>query len=98
MKPTGFVYRIEGTAEGTIFKASVSCRGDGIEQITVGTIVFTKIPSGKTAEFHLLIDMKGSVPKIYKIVVHRINYKLNLSDTRYSAHLQEFRTKTVKFN
>ncbi|HEX2792611.1 MAG TPA: hypothetical protein VHO23_02755 [Candidatus Paceibacterota bacterium] len=97
-KPTGFVYRIEGTAEGAIVKADVSAQGDGIAQITVGTIVYTKIPAGMTASFRVLIDIKGRVPKSYQVVVHRINYKRNLNDTRYESLLQEIGSKILKFN
>jgi len=97
-KPTGFVYHIEGTAEGMISTTDISVRGEGVTQLTLGTILYAKIPVGKTAVFRLLIEMRGKVGKTYGIVINRINYKHNPSDARYQKYLQEIPTKTVKFD
>lgn len=82
-KATGFVYQIEGTAKGEIDTTSISAKGDGIAQVTLGTLVYTKIPQGKAATFQIVVDMVGSLNKTYQIVFNRINYKLDPSDARY---------------
>lgn len=82
-KPTGFVYQIEGTAKGEIDTTSVSAKGAGVSQVTLGTLVYTKIPQGKTATFQIVVDMVGSLNKTYQVVFNRINYKLDPSDARY---------------
>lgn len=96
-KPTGFVYLIEGTAKGTIYRTDISCRGEGVTQITLGTLLYAKIPKGKTASFRTLVEMRGKVGKEYKIVINRINYKLNPRDARYQRFNTTIRTKTLRF-
>lgn len=96
-KPTGFVYQIEGTTPGQISTTEVSCKGDGITQITLGTLVYTKIPQGKTATFRIYVDMKGSLNKTYKILINRINYKLDPSDARYKRFDANIETKPLTF-
>lgn len=96
-KPTGFVYQIEGTAEGAISTAQVSCKGEGITQVTLGTLVYAKIPQGKTANFRLVVHIKGSVNKVFKVVINRINYKLDPSDARYKKFDADIGTKELKF-
>src|SRR3954466_1362613 len=46
-KPTGFIYQIEGTVPGSLSTTDISAKGDGILQITLGTIVYCHIPAGK---------------------------------------------------
>jgi hypothetical protein len=96
-KPTGFIYQIEGTSEGTISTTNISCKGDGVTQITLGTILYCKIPVGKTATFRILVEMRGKAGKEYKIVINRINYKYNPSDARYQKFMEEISTNTLKF-
>ncbi len=96
-KPTGFVYQIEGTAPGQIHTTEVSCKGDGISQVTLGTLLYTKIPQGKTATFRIYVDMKGSLNKTYKIIINRINYKFDPSDARYKRFDVEIASKSVEF-
>lgn len=96
-KPTGFVYHIEGTAEGLISRASVSAKGAGVTQLTVGTIVYTKIPKGKTGTFRILIEIRGAVRKSYKIVINRINYRHHPRDARYERRDEELHSKTLMF-
>lgn len=96
-KPTGFVYQIEGTAEGLISETDISCKGEGISQVTLGTLVYTKIPQGKTATFRIVVDMQGSVNKVYRVVFNRINYKLNPSDARYKKLDVEIASKPLTF-
>lgn len=82
-KPTGFVYQIEGTATGMISTASVSCKGEGVTQITFGTIRYAKIPTGKTAAFRILIEMRGRMQNAYSVTITTINYKHDQNATRY---------------
>ncbi len=96
-KSTGFIYQIEGTAEGTISTTDISCRGEGVAKVTLGTLLYAKIPAGKTASFRILIEMRGGVGKEYKIVINRINYKFSPSDARYIRFDTEISSKTVKF-
>lgn len=96
-KPTGFVYQIEGTAEGTISSTDISCRGDGVTKVTLGTLLYAKIPAGKTAAFRILVETRGNVGKLYKIVINRINYKLDPRDARYQRIDTAISSKTVKF-
>jgi len=97
-KPTGFIYQIEGTSESTISTTAVSCTGDSVTQVTLGTIVYMKIPAGKTATFRILVEMKGRAGKMYSVVINRINYKYNPSDARYQRFTEELSSKTVKFD
>lgn len=96
-KPTGFVYHIEGTGEGTITTTNISCSGQGVTQITLGTLLYAKIPKGKAATFRILIEMRGKVGKVYGVVIHRIHYKQDPADARYQKIVQDIRTNTVAF-
>lgn len=96
-KPTGFVYQIEGTAPGMISTTDISCKGEGIAQVTLGTLLYTKIPQGKTASFRIYVDIEGSLNKTYKVVINRINYKLDPSDARYKKFDVDIATKELKF-
>ena len=98
IKPTGFMYQIEGTAAGAITTASVTCRGDGVTQVTVGTLLYAKVPLGKTATFRIQTNIKGSFGKTYKIIINRINYKLALVDARYTQYLKEIVSDSVKLS
>lgn len=95
-KVTGFVYQIEGTAAGTISTASISVKGEGVTQVTLGTILYSKIPKGKTATFRILIEIEGRAEQSYKVVIGRIHYKHNPNDARYQRFLGEISSKTVQ--
>ncbi len=97
-KPTGFVYQIEGTAKGSISTTHISCGGEGITQVTLGTIVYTKIPQGMTAEFRILIEMRGQMEKEYKIGINRIQYKYTPSDARYQKYVTDLSSKNLRFH
>ncbi len=97
-KPTGFIYQIEGTAEGAIANADVTVRGEGVTQITVGTLLFAKIPQGSTASFRILTTIRGKIGKTYKITITRINYKLTQTDPRYQQYLKPIISDSVKFS
>lgn len=96
-KPTGFVYQIEGTAQGLISTTDISCKGEGIAQVTLGTLLYAKVPQGKTATFRIFVDMEGSLNKTYKIVINRINYKFDPSDARYKRFDVEIASKPLTF-
>ena len=95
-KPTGFIYQIEGTGEAAIVAAKISCQGDGVTQITLGTLRYIKIPRGKTARILMVFDIEGGSGREYKIVVNRINYKLDPSDARYKKIDAAMETSTLK--
>lgn len=96
-KPTGFVYQIEGTGQGDISTTTISWNGDGVTQITLGTIVYVKIPAGKTGTFRILIEMKGFMQKSYSILIPRMNYKHNPADARYEKAFPDIRSRVVTF-
>lgn len=96
-KPTGFVYQIEGTAAGDISTADISCRGEGITKVTLGTLLYAKVPTGSTANFRIIVNIKGGLGKVYRAVINRINYKLDPSDARYKKFYVEIPTKSLKF-
>lgn len=97
-KPTGFMYQIEGTAAGSVVSADVDVKGEGVTIVTIGTLVYATIPAGKTATFRLNITTRGQLTKIYKIIITRINYKLQLSDTRYQQYLKPIKSDAVTFS
>lgn len=97
-KPTGFMYLIEGTGEGSVSNADVTVRGDGVTQVTVGTLKYARIPATKTATFRIQITIKGKVGKTYKITITRINYKLALTDARYQQYLKPIVSDSVNLS
>lgn len=97
-KATGFIYQIEGTAIGSISRAEATARGERITQVTLGTILYCKIPAGKKSTFRIQIEIKGKVGKSYRIVINRINYKLDPSDARYKRFDKEINTNFLRFH
>lgn len=97
-KPTGFVYQIEGTVQGFISTTDISCKGEGVTQITLGTIFYCKIPKGATARFRIRVEMRGQVGKSYRVVIRQIHYKFDPSNARYQKALQDIHTKMLKFS
>ena len=97
-KPAGFMYQIEGTAEGQIATTDIKTRGEGVSQVTLGTLLYAKIPVGQTASFQIQATIRGKLGKVYKIVFTRLNYKLNLTDARYERYLKEITSDSVKFD
>lgn len=97
-KPTGFVYQIEGTAEGSIVTTDISYKGDGVTQITMGTLVYCKIPVGMTAAFKIRVEVRGQLGKAYRVVIRQINYKFDPGDARYQKDAQDIHTKMEKFS
>lgn len=97
-RATGFIYQIEGTAIGEISQADASARGEGTTQITLGTILYCKIPAGKKATFKLQVEIRGKMHKAYKIVINRINFKLNPADARYRRFDKEISTGLLRFH
>lgn len=97
-KTAGFMYQIEGTAPGSIATADIRVRGEGVTQVTLGTLLYAKIPAGKTASFEIRATTRGKMGKVYKIVFTRLNYKLNLTDARYQQYLKVIHSESVKFS
>lgn len=97
-KVAGVMYQIEGTDTGAIERASLEVRGEGVSQITVGTLIFAKVPKGKVGSFEVRATIRGSFGKTYKLVFTRLNYKLALSDMRYQQYLKEIHSEAVKFS
>lgn len=95
-KSTGFIYQIEGTSGATGI-ADISFQGKDATTVTSGSISYCKIPIGKTATFKILAEVTGKLGKSYKIVISRINYKLNPNDLRYKRYLTEISTESLKF-
>ena len=80
-KVAGFMYQIEGTGEGQIDTTEIKAGGDGVEQVTLGTLLYAKIPTGKTALFQIQATIRGKFGKTYKNIalINLINkqcYKL----------------------
>jgi hypothetical protein len=94
----GFMYQIEGTGDASISTANVKWRGAGITEVLLGTLVYVKVPATKTAIFVLQISIKGSIGKSYKIVINRINYKLQPTDARYIRYSPEIQSTAVVFS
>ena len=92
------MYQIEGTGQSSISKTEIKVRGEGVSQVTVGTLVYAKIPAGKTALFEIQATIRGKISKVYKIVITRLNYKLKLSELRYEQYLKEIHSDSVKFS
>jgi hypothetical protein len=97
-KPAGFSYQIEGTGESAIARADVFVRGDEVTQVTIGTIVYAKIPVGSTATFRLQATMRGKIGKTYRLIIYRINYKLAVTDARYRQYQKEIHSDSLKFS
>lgn len=92
------MYQIEGTAKGSILTTDISCKGDGITQVTLGTLLYCKIPQGMTASFHIRIEVRGQLGKSYLVAIRQINYKLDPGDARYQKSTQDIRARVLKFN
>ncbi len=97
-KVAGFMYQIEGTAEGKIATTDIDVRGEGVSQVTLGTLRYAKIPKGASALFQIHATIRGKIGKTYKIVFTRLNYKLQLTDARYEQYLKEIHSDSVKFS
>ena len=97
-KPTGFGYQIEGTGEGEIAQADVECRGEGVTQVTLGTVVYAKVPAQKVGTFRITVTIRGRLGKTYKLILYRINYKLSVTDARYQQYLKQMDSEQVKFS
>ncbi|HEY0948029.1 MAG TPA: hypothetical protein VGE53_00855 [Candidatus Paceibacterota bacterium] len=96
-KPTGFSYLIEGTVPGSIKTTDISCKGEGVTQITHGTIIYAKIPKGFRATFSIRIEMRGTLGKSYRTVLYQMQYKLSPTDTRYQKLPLDIKGKMEKF-
>lgn len=96
-KPTGFVYQIEGSKEGALVTTDLSCSGASITKVTLGTLLYAKIPAAKTATFRILIEIRGKIGGEYGVVINRMHYKFDPSDARYQKFESEIPSKFLKF-
>jgi hypothetical protein len=96
-KPTGFIYEIVGTKAGMISTTDISCEGKEISQITLGTILYCKIPATKTGTFRIIVETRGKIGGVYNIVINRINFKHDPSDARYGKFVEDLSSESVKF-
>ena len=97
-KVAGFMYQIEGTGEGKIATTDIISRGEGVSQVTIGTLLYAKIPVQGKASIQVRAIIRGKFNKVYKIVFTRINYKLNLTDARYEQYRKEIASDSVNFD
>lgn len=97
-KTAGFMYQIEGGAAGSIVTADVTVRGDGVSQVALGTLLYAKIPAGKSASFQIQATIRGAFGKAYKIVFTRLNYKRHLTEARYQQYIKEISSDSVTFS
>ncbi len=97
-KVAGFMYQIEGTAPGSIQTTDIKTRGEGVSQVTLGTLLYAKIPPDKTGTFQIHAMIRGAIGKTYKIVFTRLNYKRRLADVRYEQYLKEIHSDSVRFS
>ncbi len=97
-KPTGFVYQIEGTAKGDISTTNITVKGAGVTQITLGTLLYAKIPAQKKGTFRILIAIRGRMQNTYQIVINSINYKFDPSEARYKKFEKDLSSGTLKLN
>ena len=93
---TGFIYQIEGMGEA-IGRASIDGRGEGVVTVTSGSITYFKLMPGQTVSFKILVEVTVARKTVYKVVISRINYKLNTNDPRYKRFLLELPSKPLKF-
>ena len=95
-KTAGFMYMIEGTAPGSIKTAEVKCKGEGVTQVAVGTLLFAKIPATHSATLVIAIEIRGKIAETYGVIISRINYKTSLTNARYQQYLKPLLSKTVE--
>jgi hypothetical protein len=97
-KVAGMMYYIEGTDTATPEQSELTVRGEGVTQVTLGTLVFAKVPEGRRAIFEMRVTIAGSLAKTYRLIITRLNYKLALTDARYQQYRKEIRSAGVKFS
>lgn len=96
-KSAGFLYVVEGTGVGTPTVALTGKGGSDVTTVSSGSIVYTKIPSGKTASFVLNGEIIGELERSYRILVSTISYKTNPNDFRYKKFQVNVSTDTLEF-
>lgn len=96
-KTTGFIYQIEGTGTGSLSTAEVKVQGEGVTQVTLGTLLYAKIPEGKTGSFRVQVGIRGKIGKEYIVIIHQINYKLSPTDARYKKLVGGVSSRALEF-
>lgn len=96
----GFLYHIEGSGVPKTTTADLEVKkGEGITTVVSGSVVYAKIPSGKTATVRINAEVVGDVGRAYAVTVSQISYKTTPHDYRYkkfatriASDMLEFRT------
>ncbi len=96
-KSAGFLYVVEGGGVGIPTALIQDKGGKEISIVTSGSIVYTKIPPGKTASFVLNAEIVGELERSYKLMVNTISYKTNPNDYRYKKFQSDLGTETLTF-
>ncbi len=96
-KSAGFLYVIEGNGTGTPTALIQGKGGKEISTVTSGSIVYTKIPAGKTATFIMNAEIVGELDRSYKIILNTISYKTNPNDYRYKKFQSDLGTEMLMF-
>ncbi len=96
-KSAGFLYVVEGDGTGTPTALIQGKGGKEVSTVTSGSIVYTKIPGGKTAAFIVNAEIVGTTEHSYRIVVNTISYKTNPNEYRYKKFHTELGTDSLVF-
>lgn len=96
-KSAGFLYVVEGTGVGVPTVALMEKGGKDVTTVTSGSIVYTKIPAGKTGTFVLNGEIIGETERSYRIVLSTISYKTNPNDFRYKKFQTTIATDNLEF-
>jgi len=96
-KSAGFLYVVEGTGIGEPTVAIMGKGGKEVTTVSSGSIVYTKIPEGKTATFVVQAEIIGQIERSYRVLVSTISYKTNPNDFRYKKFQADVSTDMLLF-
>lgn len=96
-KSAGFLYVTEGDGKGATTVALTSEGGREVTTITSGSVVYTRIPAGKTAMFRINGEVIGTKEEVYRILITTVSYKVNPNDFRYKKFYTELSTEKLFF-
>lgn len=94
-RTAGFMYYTEGTTTLPAAETELKVRGEGVTQLKVGTLLFAKVPTGKTAKFVIQANIQGKQKEQYQFIISRISYKLSLDEVRYLQYMKEIKSGSV---
>lgn len=96
-KSAGFLYVTEGDGKGVPSVALVSEGGEGVTTVSSGSIVYVKIPQGRSARFRMNGEIIGTEGVGYRILLTVLSYKTNPNDFRYKKFLIDLGTELLSF-